>query len=97
MVAPATVWLKPQEGLNPVGCTTQPTATAAAADARAAKGKERGNLAPNPARNSTLQKAIIKNTRKTANHLLGYRTEVLGKISRVKFGPKLRPNQRARL
>ena len=43
MVAPATVWLKPQEGLNPVGCTTQPTATAAAADARAAKGK--GNFA----------------------------------------------------
>ena len=34
MVASATVWLK-----NPVGCTTQPTATAAAADARAAKGK----------------------------------------------------------
>ena len=30
-----------------MGCTTQPTATAAAADARAAKGKERGYLAPN--------------------------------------------------
>jgi hypothetical protein len=45
MVAPATVWLKPQEGLNPVGCTTQPTATAAAADARAAaKGKEKGEI-----------------------------------------------------
>ena len=43
MVAPATVWLKPREGLNPVGCTTQPSATAAAADARAAKGK--GNFA----------------------------------------------------
>ena len=34
MVASATVWLK-----NSVGCTAQPTATAAAADARAAKGK----------------------------------------------------------
>ena len=43
MVAPATVWLKPREGLNPVGCTTQPIATAAAADARAAK--EKGNFA----------------------------------------------------
>ena len=32
MVAPATVWLK-----DPVGCTAQPTASAAAADARAAK------------------------------------------------------------
>ena len=35
MVASVTVWLK-----NPVGCTTQPTATAAAADARAAKERE---------------------------------------------------------
>ena len=39
MVVPATLWLKPQNGLNIVGCTTQPTATAAAADVCAAKEK----------------------------------------------------------
>ena len=42
-----------------------------------------------------MQKAIQQNARKPANHLRGYRTEVLGKISGVKFEPKLRPNQRA--
>ena len=43
------------------------------------------------------QKAKQQNARKPANHLQGYRTEVLRKISGVKFGPKLRPNQSARL
>ena len=43
MVAPATVWLKPQEGLTPVGCTTQPTATAAVRGR--VRSKRKGNFA----------------------------------------------------
>ena len=34
-------------------------------------------------RRSPLQKAIQQNARKTANHIRGYRTEVLGKISEL--------------
>ena len=34
-----------------------------------------------------MQKTIQQNARKTANHFRGYRTEVLGKITGVKFGP----------
>ena len=43
MVAPATVWLKPQESLTPVGCTTQPTATAAVCGR--VRSKRKGNFA----------------------------------------------------
>ena len=42
-VAPATVWLKLLEGLTPVGCTTQPTATAAVRGR--VRSKRKGNFA----------------------------------------------------
>ena len=48
-------------------------------------------------RRSPLQKTIEQYKIKTANHLAEYSTKFLEQYRRLKFGPKLRPNQRARL